>query len=180
MDERFVSLATFVRANRPGASRVANASVTPSVPLESIAAPPVPDPERGPAEATVAASFAHAELVHDLTILQIAASEAFERSARRAIADLAHEVLVRELALAPVDIEALLARALAAFAESEPIAIVVAPADVDRVSGPLPIRSDAGLEPGDLIVIVRDGAFESPTAFRLADVLARSSARDAA
>ena len=110
-------------------------------------------------------------LTSDLTMVRLAASEAFERRARRLVATLARDVLARELALAPADIEALVGSALAAFAEHDPIAISVAAADADRVRADLPFRIDPQLHPGDLIVHVADGSFESPLAFRLAEAV---------
>lgn len=107
-------------------------------------------------------------------MLRLEVMEAFERKARRLVDDLAHDVLARELALAPVDVRALVDRALTAFAEHEPIALAVASSDVERVRTSLPVRADSGLDAGDLIVYVRDGAFESSFAFRRADAVERS------
>ncbi len=119
--------------------------------------------------------FAHADIVHDLTLMRLASLEAFENAARRLIADLAHDVLARELALAPADIETLVARSLAALVDHEPVSLAVAAADRERVRAPLPIRTDAALVAGDLIVYVRDGAFESTFGFRLTDALERAT-----
>lgn len=157
-----MSLATYVRAGRVGLRATATDPVAETATIEAIA-------PNAPSE------FERADIVADLTIVRVAAREAFERTARRCIADLAHEVLARELALAPVDLEALVARALVAFAQSEPVAIGVSVADGARIRAPLPIRIDEALACGDLIVFVRDGAFESTFAFRVGDALARAS-----
>jgi flagellar biosynthesis/type III secretory pathway protein FliH len=112
--------------------------------------------------------------VHDLALLRLAAYEAFERSAARLLRTLALDVLGRELLVAPADLEALAAQALAAFAAAEPVGLAVSPHDAERVRTPLPLRVDPSLEAGDLVVDVRDGAFESRFAFRLESALARS------
>ncbi|GAC1302856.1 MAG: hypothetical protein NVSMB19_12460 [Vulcanimicrobiaceae bacterium] len=171
MAERFISLAACLRAPGAGALAAPTAEGREIAPLGAGVTPPANAHANANANAGVA--FAHADVVHELTMLRLAALEAYESATRRLIADLAHDVLGRELALAPVDIEALVARALAAFADLEPIALAVAPADRERVRAPLPVRADATLAAGDLVVYVRDGAFESPYAFRLADALQR-------
>jgi len=162
VDDRFVPLAKYLRAT---------AAPLPAPRASDMMASATA--EFAPSMSPAIVDFAHAGIVADLTMMRLAALEAFERNARLLIADLAHDVLGRELALAPTDIDALVTRALAAFARSEPVAVAVAPNDCDRVHTPLPIRADPALSVGDLVVYVDDGAFESPFAFRLADALAR-------
>ncbi len=167
MDERFVPLATYVRASAVPAPGVV------AIPAIADIATDLAPSAVAPTVSTAIVDFAHADIVHDLVTLQIAAREAFERTARRAIDALAHEVLARELTIAPADIDPLVARALVAFAEHEPLEIVVSIADRERVRAPLPIRSDPALVAGDLIVVVRDGSFESRFGFRFDDALER-------
>jgi len=167
VDERFLPLATYIRAARTSAAAAAAGTDVPAV------TPPAAAPL--PSVVPHVVDFAHADIVHDLTMMRLAAGEAFEGAMRRLIADLAHEVLGRELALAPADIEALVARALAAWTQHEPVALVVGPADRDRVRAPLPVRTDATLAAGDLIVYVRDGAFESSFGFRLEGAIERAA-----
>ncbi len=113
-----------------------------------------------------------------LALVRLAALEAFERSAARVLEGLAHDVLGRELRLAPADVGALVARARVAFANSGPVAIELSAADAPAFAeqAGLPVRIDPALGPGDVVVRVRDGAFESPLAFRLAGVLAEAGA----
>ena len=118
--------------------------------------------------------FAHADVVHELALMRLAAYEAFERAARRIVGTLARDVLGRDLILAPVDVDALAAEALAAFAEAEPVALAISPEDAERVRSPLPVRVDPSLEAGDLVVDVRDGSFESRFVFRLEAALERA------
>jgi hypothetical protein len=119
--------------------------------------------------------LARADIAQELALMRIAALESFERASSDLLGRLARDVLARELALAPVDLCALAARALAAFADHEPIALVVAPSDVAGFATTLPVRADTTLEPGDLIVEIRDGAFESRFALRVADTIATTA-----
>lgn len=160
MDERFVSLASFLRA----------------APAEPAVAVPPPAPAQAAAPAVVRGviDFAHADVVHELALMRLAAYEAFEGAARRMVRTLARDVLGRDLIMAPADIDALTAEALAAFASAEPVSLAISPADAERVRTPLPVRVDLTLEAGDLVVDVRDGSFESRFAFRLEAALERA------
>jgi hypothetical protein len=171
----FVPLARTLRAHVPGPPAVAAASAAAGSNGDGDrdgagggASPPGADarrPRQPPAQPSELASLA---------LVRLAAREAFERAAARVLEGLAHEVLGRELRLAPADIEALVARARVAFANSGPVAIEVSAADALALAerAGLPVRIDPALGPGDVVVRVRDGAFESPLAFRLAGVLA--------
>lgn len=159
MDERFVSLAAFVRA-------AASTPVTPPI--------AAPAPQAAPEVCRGVIDFAHADVVHELALLRLAALEAFERGTERLLRALADDVLARELELAPSEIEALAKAALATFADHEPVAIAVSAVDAERVRTPLPVRVDPALVSGDLVVDVRDGAFESHFAFRLEAALERA------
>jgi len=157
VDERFVSLAALVRGG---------------------AVKPAPDPAAETARAVpVVADFAHADIVDDLVLMRLAALEASERAAERVVQLCAAEVLARELLLAPADIDAIVRRALASFALHEPFEIAVSAADAERIAASLPMRIDPALVAGDLVVIVRDGTFESTFAFRLEDALRRGGER---
>lgn len=161
MDERFIPLAAFVRAaSRPAEPRTSAApAAAAAAPAPAAAAAREFEPRR--------AEPPHAETVQELALMRLAALEAYERAWRRLLDSLAHEVLARELRLAPPDIAALASRALQAFAEQEPLALVLAPQDAQRVALDLPVRADPALEPGDLVVEVRDGELESRFAFRV-------------
>ncbi len=172
MAERFVSLATLVRASVP----------VPEAPTVAIAAVPATAATASTAamrDAQVVRNvrdFAHADVVHELALLRLAAREAYERATVVLLETLARDVLARELALAPVDLAALVRDVLATADVSEPIALAVSPADAQRVHATLPVRVDAALAAGDLVVDVRDGAFVSTFALRLEDALARVAA----
>jgi hypothetical protein len=115
-----------------------------------------------------------ATLRQELARIRFAALDGFERAARRLLAELASEVLARELLLAPADTAALVRRLCAQFAAFEPLGLVLSPPDAERVRLGLPVRVDAALRPGDVILEVREGAFESHAAFRTEGAVARA------
>ena len=156
MDDRFVTLA----------SLVVIPALAPS-PVATVASPVAAAP-RG---SKPALDIARADIAQELALMRIAALESFERASADLLGRLARDVLARELALAPVDLCALAARALAALSDHDPIALVVAPDDVAAFESALPIRSDATLHAGDLIVEVKDGAFESRFALRVCETV---------
>ena len=162
MDDRFVTLASLVAGVAP-----APAPVVSSVTAKANEARP------SVAAARPMLDLARAEVVQELALMRIAALEAFERAGADLLHRLAHDVLARELALAPADVCALAARALAMLAEMEPVAIVVAPADAAAFETALPLRVDASLDAGDLVIDVTDGAFESRYALRVREAIAR-------
>lgn len=154
-DDRFVPFAILLRE---GAATVPAASSA----VPAAAAAPV-----GPARPHETSPGGGDEFLGELALLRASALEAFERAAARLLRGLADEVLGRELALAPCDTAALVARFLAELAAFEPLALAVAPADAGRVRAPLPVRVEPALRAGDAIVEVRDGAFESKVTLRL-------------
>lgn len=171
MAENFVSLATLVRAGRVVESTAASHQTSPSP--SAIA----PEPARtSPPVVRNVRDFAHADVVHELALMRLAAREAFEHAAIAMLESLARDVLARELTAAPADIGALVERALGAFSACEPVGVAVARVDRERVHAAVPVRVDDDLEAGDLMVDVRDGALVSSFAFRLDDALARVAA----
>ena len=107
--------------------------------------------------------------------MRLAAREAFERSKDVLIASLAERVLGRELALAPAELNALVAEVVEGSRELEPVSLVLSVADAERVRTQLRTRIDPALAPGDFVVEVRDGALESSLRFRLQAALEGAS-----
>lgn len=177
MDD-FIPLATLLRGAQavPVAAAAAVTATSPDAALPS-SVDPLP---AAPNAVRNVMDFAHADVVHELALMRLAALESFERAKYRLLEALAAEVLGRDLALAPADVEALAQRAVARFADLEPVTIAVSPSDAERVRAPLPLRIDAALQAGDLVVDVRDGALESTFVFRLQSALDRVAAGGAA
>jgi len=97
-----------------------------------------------------------------------AAISALEGALEGLLGAIADEVLARELALAPADIQTLFSRALRRFEREGPVRLRVAPQDVQQVQTSLPVIADANLMPGDFTLEVRDGEIESHLPVRLA------------
>jgi flagellar biosynthesis/type III secretory pathway protein FliH len=124
---------------------------------------PAPQPS-DPQEMAIAGEAA--SFCDEIALARIAVFEAYERAVARLIEVTARDLLARELALAPADIAALAGRALRMFADEEPVALVVAPADAPLVNVEIPVRVDPSLTPGDLVVVVRDGLIDARFALR--------------
>jgi flagellar biosynthesis/type III secretory pathway protein FliH len=114
------------------------------------------------------------ELIGELVLARLAALEAYERTVPALLEALAREVLGRELALAPPELSKLAAEICAGFASEEPVALIVAPDDAARVTCGLPVRTDAALRHGDLVLEVRDGEIDARFTLRIAGALERS------
>ena len=141
--------------------------------LRAASAPAIPAPAfrmREPAR-DVPTSTPSAACERELVRLRVAAIEALERSVERVLETFARAVLARESLLAPADIARLVEDAAAALRAEEPFAFVVSEADAARIDSAFPVRVDPTLAPGDLIVEVRDGAYESHLAFRLSQAV---------
>jgi flagellar biosynthesis/type III secretory pathway protein FliH len=166
VDERFIPLAAFVRGN-------ARSAIAPA----PDAAPAAESEPAAPGATPGVLDFAHADVVHELALMRLAAMEAYERAVESLLRSLADDVLARELALAPADVDALVRRVLATFPVRDPVALRVSAADAARVQAGLALSVDPALGRGDLVVVVRDGALESCFAQRFEDALARAAGR---
>lgn len=164
MPDDFVPLAVLLGGGGPDAPAADRAASAAAV-AEPVAGTTAPATPAGPPPA--------AGVGAELARLHLAATEALERRAAALLEGLARDVLARELLLAPVDLRALAAAALAAFRDEVPFAFAVSPEDAERFDAALPVRTDPSLRSGDLIVEVRDGALESHLSFRLASVVRR-------
>jgi len=154
MPNRFVSLAT--RLREP-------ASIAPEVPGDAPSADE--EPVRAPSGA-----------IDDCAMFRARLLEAFDRARATFIADLATEVLARELQLAPASIDAIAARIVADYSDEMPVRLRVSPGDRERVQVDLPIEVDPSLRSGDVVLVVRDGSLESTLGARL-DAVVRAATR---
>ena len=103
---------------------------------------------------------------------EAAAAEAFEAEAETLLADLAAEVLGRELRIAPAELRALLARAVEAYASPERMRLRVAPDDLALLADVANVEPDPLLERGDLLVECVDGTIDLRMGTRLRQVIA--------
>lgn len=142
---------------------------------------PAPAPEPSPPasragcdEAFTPQALRREEMLQELVLARLAALEAYERRTPAMLEALAREVLGRELALAPADLSRLAGELRATFGAEEPVVLVVAPDDAPRVICDLPVRTDAALRRGDLVLEVRDGEIDARFNLRFAAALEHS------
>ncbi len=129
-----------------------------------------------PPEVRAALDGALREYAGELRRAVAAARESLERGARDVLAALARDVLARELALEPADLDALVAGALAAYGAARPVALRVARGTA-LADGLLPVHHDAALERGDLVLETPDGEIDLRIATRLSALVRDAGAR---
>jgi len=165
--EGFRSLASVLRERA-----LAPTIAPPAAPRPPVVAELVPV-----APAIVASPTAQvASFCSDVALARVAALEAFERGAAALLERLADEVLARELAIAPADVNVLVRRLVAAFDAASPVAIVASPADAASIDCAVPVRGDPSLAPGDVVLVVRDGTVDARMPLRLHQALSEASA----
>lgn len=112
-----------------------------------------------------------ADVLREVRLFYAHVIEAVEAAVETLLEDIAADVLGRELLLGPVDIEAIVDRALQRFASEEPLRVRVHPEDRSRVRCGIPVVADEGLRPGDAIVELRRGSIDASFGARLAALL---------
>jgi hypothetical protein len=106
-------------------------------------------------------------VLRDARLFRARLADAFDSAATKLVRELAADVLMRELRLAPCDIAALVQR----VRDRAPVVRVrVAAVDVDAVRG-VPVVIDPALEAGDAMVELAGGALDARLGARLACVL---------
>jgi flagellar assembly protein FliH len=98
-------------------------------------------------------------------------TEAVEAAVETLLEDIAADVIGRELLLGPVEIGAIVDRALQRFASEEPLRVRVHPEDRSRANCGIPVVADDDLRPGDAIVELRSGSIDASFGARLAALL---------
>lgn len=114
---------------------------------------------------------AEVDLVRDVRLFHARITEAVETAVELVTADIAAEIVARELQLAPADIERIVDRALQRFVSEEPLRVRVHPGEAEGVRCGIPIVADAALARGDAIVELRDGRVDARLGVRLACLL---------
>lgn len=108
-----------------------------------------------------------AAALRDARLFRARLSDALDHAAARLVRELAADVLMRELRLAPCEIAALVER----VRERAPVVRVrVAAGDVGRIHG-VPVLADSALDADDAIVELNGGALDARLGVRLAGVL---------
>jgi flagellar biosynthesis/type III secretory pathway protein FliH len=101
-----------------------------------------------------------------------ALADALALALERLLRDIAHDVLARELVLAPCDVARIAARALHRYLDEEPLRLRVHPDNVQAcVALDVGIVADQSLRIGDAVLEVRSGSIDASLEARLEVVL---------
>lgn len=135
---------------------------SPAAPVDEIPVPPSPEPEAiVPADPDVRAA------ARDARLFSARLADALAHATSRLIADLAADVLARELRLAPADVDALAARVV----QRAPVVRMRVALEEAVLVHALPVVADPLLEPGDVVFELDGGDVDARLGVRLADVL---------
>ncbi len=161
----FASILTQASRPEPAATERPEPPTPPPIMPAAVDAPPAQ--KASPQIMAVLANFA-AEVVR----LRARAAELLETETESLLQMIASRVLVRELELAPADVEALIATVVTEWNGSRPLRFRVAESDLDDLR-PLgeTLVPDPSLQPGDLQVEIADGVIDLRLGTRLAAVL---------
>ncbi len=133
------------------------------------------EPDSAPEPDTVQESRQVPELraaLSDVKRFHAGLCDAFEAAREELLRDLAVDVLARELACAPAEIERIAARVLERFADDEPLRVLAHADDAPALAGlGLPIVVDARRRRGDLQVVLRHGSIDVSLGVRLSQLL---------
>lgn len=112
--------------------------------------------------------------LHGVRRFYAAVADAVDAAAADVIRDIASDVLARELALAPAALADVIATLLRRFESEEPLHIVAHRDDLAALRNlGLPVREEASLRRGDVMLVLRYGSIDASLGARLADVLAK-------
>jgi len=111
------------------------------------------------------------EIVRDIRLFRARIEEAVEEAVHVLLADIAADVVARELQLAPADIRAIVRRTMQQFAAEQPLRVRVDPSSVHTLDCGVPVVADESLRPGDAIVELRTGSIDATLGARLETLL---------
>ncbi|MBV8344623.1 MAG: hypothetical protein JO190_06480 [Candidatus Eremiobacteraeota bacterium] len=140
------------------------------VPLERFLRPAPPQPAllviEPPSTPPVVSDLE--ETIRTARRFRAALADALDIAVARLLPKLAHDVLARELRLAPADVAAIAAAALERFAGEKTLALRAHPADVDALASVrIAVVSDTTLRPGDVVLELHSGTIDLRMASRL-------------
>ena len=114
----------------------------------------------------------------DVRRFRAALADALEASVNDLVADIAADVVARELLLAPADLCNVVARARERFRFDEPVAIHVHPCDMhpalERLGN---VVADSALRRGDVVVRIASGSIDASLGVRLDRAISAAQTR---
>ena len=156
MSEAFTSLDVYVRSR--------NAQQEPLVASDPMEEPMPPETFPTPI----------ADALHEVRRFRAALADSLEAVRADVLADLAADVLARELRLAPADIARVVESVLERTNIDDIVRILVHPDDAAALAGTtINVQTDARLRRGDVSIALRYGTIDASLGVRLADVLDR-------
>ena len=162
MDERFATLAEWLCAD--------GASV-----LEAAEDPGEVEAPDSTADAPCAGEDADLadDVFSSIRCVRAALEDAIEMMRADLIADIAAEIVGRELRLAPAELDTIVETAVARYADESPCVVRVNPTDVEKITSGVRVVPDSSLRTGDVVVEVRAGSIDARLGTRLERILHR-------
>ncbi len=137
------------------------------------AAPAEPQPAATPQDSEFDECFqAGADALRDVRTFRARVTEGVASAVETVLADVAVDVLARELQLAPASIDVIVERALQRYFSEAPMRVRVHPAQADALTCSVPVVADERLREGDAVIELRCGCVDAGLGARLAGVLA--------
>lgn len=111
------------------------------------------------------------ELLRELRLFRARIIEGVEAAVETLVADIAAQVLGRELQLKPAEIETIINRTLQRYLADEPLRVRVHPSETASASCGVPVVGDERLRTGDAVIELRSGYVQATLGVRLASLL---------
>ncbi|MGR4065959.1 MAG: FliH/SctL family protein [Vulcanimicrobiaceae bacterium] len=112
------------------------------------------------------------DALRDARLFRAALADALDAELAHVLRDVATAIVARELELAPVDVHAIVIRALERAQAQEVVTIRVHPSEVRALTQcDLPVRGDPALRRGDAAIDVASGTIDATLGARLAEVI---------
>ncbi|MDQ2857844.1 MAG: FliH/SctL family protein [Candidatus Eremiobacteraeota bacterium] len=149
----------------------------PFLSLESLLRPAPKPPDRidepeVPQSESLRAHESYEHAARDVRLFRARLREALDGALQTLIADIASDVLARELQLAPCDVAAIVERATARYASEMLVSVRVHPADAPTIlASDLHVIGDSTLRRGDAILACAAGEIDASLGVHLGAVL---------
>jgi flagellar biosynthesis/type III secretory pathway protein FliH len=166
MPEAFRSLASMLRVSPESAHDESH-----TVPHGDVHDPPADVRDEGAWQSDAGSVDVKVQLMSDIRVFRARIAEGVEAALDALLADIAADVLARELRMAPADLQHIVDCALTRYQSDEPLRVRVHPDEVNSIACAIPVVADDDLRTGDAMIELRTGTVQATLGIRLADVL---------
>lgn len=135
-------------------------------------APRVHTPQPAPAVPSCQCERDEVEVVRSLRLFHARVADEVENAVGMLLTDIASDVLARELALAPADVDRIIQAALRRFVDEEPVRVRVHSSRLQAIHATVPVVVDDAMREDDAVLELRTGSLDCSLGVRLACVLA--------